>query len=246
MHRKRRRTDGTGPKGNRRVQNRRCEQPGKGVGICRSTNPFTMQLCPIFWQWEVLETKDIRSSGQPRQLTADRLSSLCVSHARVQSNGKWKSMSGDKPAMSTANPSGQTGSFLKQVQLHQWSVGSRAGCRVLCVNLQGGNPLSPCWILQYSSKFNCLWRIWWWYSKKGACGGTARKGHPEGLVRDESLAGVGLYWFSALLTSGNPLQNHQTGFTQTLSTMGNTAQIASPWVATSMRSGVTIWLWDGF
>lgn len=58
--------------------------------------------------------------------------------------------------------------------------------------------------------------------------GTARKGHPEGLVRGGSLADVGLYRFSTLLTSGNPLQNHQTGFTQTLSTMGNIAQIASP------------------
>lgn len=65
----------------------------------------------MFRQWEILKAKDFPSSEQPQQLIADRLSSLCVSHARVQSNGKQKSMSADKPAVSTATHQGKQGQF---------------------------------------------------------------------------------------------------------------------------------------
>lgn len=104
-----------GWEGNRCMQKRICEKPGREVGIGRSRNPFTTQLCQIFWWWEVSKANYIPSSHLSWQLIVDRLSSLCVSHASVQSNGKWKSMSGDEPAVSTANPSGQTGPFLRQV-----------------------------------------------------------------------------------------------------------------------------------
>lgn len=62
--------------------------------------------------------KIFSSSEQPQQLTADRLNSLCMSHARVQSNGKQKSMSADKSAVSTATHQGKQGQFLSKF----WSL----------------------------------------------------------------------------------------------------------------------------
>lgn len=40
------------------------------------------------WKLKILKAKDFPSSEQPQQLIAARQSSLCVSQAGVQSNGK--------------------------------------------------------------------------------------------------------------------------------------------------------------